>query len=376
MTDTRESRMSNAPSCPGQRPHTPGTAALARAALMLAALLALALVQVAAAQAEQPQIDVLVSGLYNPRGLAVGPDGAVYITEAGRGGDQAVKAGFYKIPFQIGRTARVTRVMPDGQWQIILDALPSVQTPDDIFGATAVTFIDDNLYVLTAAGGRDVGDPSYDNAVLQVAPDGTVTQIVNITTMNYQDPPLARLQDLRADVEGGVPFGLTALNGRLYATDGNLETVTEINLDGTTRRMVSLPASNRVLVGLTGAPDGSLWVCEYGPTPHPPGASKIDRLTLDDELTPVWTGLSEAIQIAFGPDGSAYALEFASKARVPSSGSLVRRWPDGHVETVLTGLNFATGLAIGPDGAVYIAENGHKSENGTGRVIRARLPGA
>ncbi|MFN8633231.1 MAG: ScyD/ScyE family protein [Chloroflexota bacterium] len=336
-----------------------------------AMLLVLAGAGPAAAQ-QSAQIEVLVSGLNNPRGLTMGPDGAVYITEAGRAGDEAVKAGFYHVPFNIGRSARVTRVLPDGTWQVVLDNLPSVKTPDDVFGATGVAFVDDTLYVLTAAGGRDVGDPSYDNAILRVSPSGAVDTLVNITQLNYQNPPLARLRDLRADVEGGVPFGLTAMGGRLYATDGNLETVTEVNLDGTTRRLVELPASNRVLVGLTGAPDGSLWVAEYGPLPHQPGASKISRLTLDGEMTVAWAGLTEAIQVAFGPDGSAYVLQFASRSRVTSSGSLIRRWPDGHLETLATGLNYPTGLALGPDGSFYVSENGHKSENGTGRVLRIR----
>lgn len=151
------------------------------------------------------------------------------MAEARRGGDQPVRAG---------------------SWQVVLDALPSVMTPDDVFGVTAVAFVDDNLYVLTAAGGRDVGDPSYDNAILRVDPRGEVSQVVNVTALNYQSPPLARLRDVRADVEGGVPFGMTAFGGRLYITDGNLETVTEVGLDGSTRRLIELPASNRVLVGL------------------------------------------------------------------------------------------------------------------------------
>src|SRR5205085_7195244 len=140
--------------------------------------------------------------------------------------------------------------------------------------------------------------------------------------LNYDEPPLSRLTDLRADVEGGVPFGLTAMNGCLYATDGNLETVTEVCQDGHHRRLVQLPYSNRVLVGLTPAPDGSLWVAEYGPSPHLPGSSRISRLMLNGEMTDAWTGLTTAIGVGFGPDGSAYALEFTSKSRNPNAGTL------------------------------------------------------
>lgn len=341
------------------------------AALALVLLLATVIVPRSMA-ADQIQVDVVLDGLFNPRGLTVGPDGAVYVAEAGRAGDDDVRAGYEKVPFKIGRTARVTRMTPGGQRDTILDNLPSVRTPDDIFGATGVAFIGDDLYVLTAAGGRDVGDPDFDNQILKVGPDGATSQVANMTQLNYQNPPLARLRDPRADVEGGVPYGLTAMDGKLYATDANLETVTEITLDGSSRRLIELPASNRVLVGLTPAPDGSLWVAEYGPFPHQPGGSKISRLTLDGELTDAWTGLTQAIGVAFGPDGSAYALQFASRARAGESGSLVRRWPDGHVETIVSGLNVPTGLAAAPDGSLFISENGNKSENGTGRVLRVQ----
>jgi hypothetical protein len=204
--------------------------------------------------------------------------------------------------------------------------------------------------------------------------NGDVAPVVNITALNYQNPPLARLRDVRADVEGGVPFGLTALDGRLYATDANLETVTEVSLDGSARRLGELPASNRVLVGLSGAPDGSAWIAEYGPSPHLPGSGKISRMSLDGELTVAWPGLVEAIGVAFGPDGSAYALQFAATSRQPSSGKLIRRWPDGRQEAILTGLNFPTALASAPDGSLFISESGHNSENGTGRVLHVQIP--
>ncbi|MFN8633233.1 MAG: ScyD/ScyE family protein [Chloroflexota bacterium] len=343
-------------------------------ALMLAgAILALAPTPTSAT-AQRGDFDVVASGLSNPRGLAFGPDGSLYVAEAGKGGERLVQAGYDRQPYHIGTTARVTKISWTGHLITVLPRLPSVETRDDIYGAAGVAFIGDSLYVLTAAGGRDVGDRSFDNAILRVSATGRVTRVADITEINYFSPPLARLNDVRADVEGGVPFGLTAMDGRLYATDANLETVTEIETDGAWRRLVSLPYSNRVLVGLTPAPDGSLWVAEYGPLPHPLGSSHISRLTLDGELSEAWMGLNLAIGVAFGQDGSAYALQFAETSRTPGVGSIVRRTPDGGSETIISGLSFPTAITTGPDGNLYVSEFGHKSENESGRIIRVHVP--
>jgi len=348
-----------------------------RAGLLLTTFLALLLLYQPEARADDtlpvtPQ--TFASGLLNPRGLAFGPDGWLYVAEAGAAGETKVEAGLGHLPYRIGRSARVTRISPAGEIETIAGDLPSVASQDAIYGAAAVAFVDDTPYVLTAAGGRDVGDPAFDNAIVRLSPDHTVTQILNLTQMNLQDPPLARRQDPRADVEGGVPYGLTAYNGRLYATDANLETITEVNLDGSYRRLLEYPASNRVLVSVQPAVDGTLWVAEYGPAPHQPNSSKVVSLTLDGRTSNAWTGLNETIGMAFGPDGSVYALLFAEKGRVPSSGTLLRRSPDGQVSLIASGLNFPTGLAIGPDGNAYISENGHASEDGSGRIIRVPLP--
>lgn len=52
----------------------------------LSALLA-ALVLCGVASAHAPRLEVVASGLDNPRGLDIGRWGALYVTEAGRGGE-------------------------------------------------------------------------------------------------------------------------------------------------------------------------------------------------------------------------------------------------------------------------------------------------
>src|SRR6266511_3974748 len=353
-----------------------------RGAALALALAALGLANLAFSTSEpgdgpgSASLEIVAEGLFNPRGLTLGPDGALYVAEAGNGGDTAVRAGIHGFPYQIGRSSRVTRVDPDGTSSVVLGQLPSVHTPDDVYGATGVAFIGDTLFVLTAAGGREVGDPAYDNAVLRVGSDGTAEQLFDLTAYNLGQPPRARVLDpARTDVEGGVPYGLAAFGGRLYATDGNHETVTEITPDGSARRLLEYPTSNHVLVGLTPGPDGALYVAEFGPWLHSPGTAKISRLTLDGDLSAAWTNLTSVIGVAFGPDGSTYALEFSSGRRVPRTGRLLRRGVDGTVEVLTSGLDYPTALTIGPDGDVYLSDSGHRSDDGTGRILRVRVAG-
>jgi len=188
-------------------------ASVSRSLAILAAAVALAIgvfglaVPVQHAGAQSVDFDVVASGLANPRGLAFGPDGALYVAEAGRGGEHLVNAGYDQVPYHVGTTAKVTRISWNGRLMTVLPHLPSVEARDDIYGAAGVAFIGDTLYVLTAAGGRDVGDRAFDNSILRVSNAGKVSHVADITEMNYQRPPLARVNDVRADVEGGCRSG-------------------------------------------------------------------------------------------------------------------------------------------------------------------------
>jgi len=324
--------------------------------------------------AASPTLRPVVTGLVNPRALVFGPDGALYVGEAGRAGPTAVRAGLDKVHYHIGRSARILRADLHGTVTTVAGALPSVHWGDDTYGVAGLAFFGPHLYALLGTGGRDVGDPGYANAVLRVGQDGALTPIANLTAYNRQQPPRARrLDPARTDVEGGVPFGFAALHGRLYATDGNQETVTEITPSGGLRRLLEYPASDHVLTGITPGPDGALYICEFGPAPHGPDTGMITRLTLDGQRSTVWSPLPAVIAVAFDPAGRLYALEFSTGQRVPHSGRLLRRGPDGQVEVLASGLNFPTALAFGPDGSLYMTLNGHRSENASGQVVQVDL---
>jgi DNA-binding beta-propeller fold protein YncE len=81
-----------------------------------------------------PSVSTYASGLTNPRGLAFGPDGNLYVAEAGTGGSQTpadidpscpLMVNVFS-PFTAGYSGRVTRVRADGTKETVADNLPSV----------------------------------------------------------------------------------------------------------------------------------------------------------------------------------------------------------------------------------------------------------
>src|SRR5262249_2795119 len=139
------------------------------------------------------------------------------------------------------------------------------------------------------------------------------------------------------------------------------------------RRLLEYPASNRVLTGITGGPQGDLYVAEFGPAPHAPNSARITALAPDGRHFDAWTDLNTAIGVAVAEDGTQYAIEFSSGERVASSGRLLRRSPDGSVAVLASGLNFPTAIALAADGSIFLAINGHRSEDGSGQVVRVTL---
>lgn len=107
---------------------------------MLGAVFALALGPPAAASSD---LRVVARGLDNPRGLAFGPGGDLYVAESGRGGSGPCVGTPETGETCFGTTGAVTRVdLGDGEQKQIADGLPSLATPagTDALGPTDVSF--------------------------------------------------------------------------------------------------------------------------------------------------------------------------------------------------------------------------------------------
>ena len=76
----------------------------------LVVLVGLLVVPTSAVVSSTPTVEVVASALDNPRGLAIGPDGAVYVAEAGRGGDGPCITNSAMRVVCYGATGAITRI--------------------------------------------------------------------------------------------------------------------------------------------------------------------------------------------------------------------------------------------------------------------------
>ena len=129
-------------------------------AALCASLLSVLVVALPAAAQPGPSAGRLIAGgLLNPRGIVVGPDGMLYVAEAGEGGDATVVVEGQT--FNVGHTGRISKIDPaTGQRTTVADALPSNSHPEfGTTGPTDVAFLGLQLYYVQTTGAPPGASP-------------------------------------------------------------------------------------------------------------------------------------------------------------------------------------------------------------------------
>ena len=95
-----------------------------------------------------------------PRGLEFGPDGALYVAEAGLGGQNDACLPVVPVvgPYHGGPTARISKITAPGQVSTVADGLPSGQSSlpsGDTLGVADVAFFGNHFYAQLAGAKRN-----------------------------------------------------------------------------------------------------------------------------------------------------------------------------------------------------------------------------
>jgi hypothetical protein len=346
-----------------------------------------AIAQTKASTHSSAQFTVFATGLNNPRGLAFGPDGNLYVSEAGLGGTNSTDKQCTQVvppvgPYTSGLTARISKISPAGVRSTVIDNLPSAQTSpalgSDKEGVASVAFIGNTLYALLVGGGCSHGNANVPNGIYQVNRDnGTWTLVANLSQFVQANPITnPSVGDFEPD---GDWYGMVATHDVLYVTEANHQEVDRITPGGQVSRVVDLSTMFVPPPGWQGATGityrGNFYVSTLGTFPIRPGTEFILKLTPSGQVKVAVSGLTAVLGVAFDARGRLFALETITTAGFPSplaagTGQVVCVGKHGTLTTVASGLTFPTGMTFGPDGKLYVSNIGFGAPgSGAGQIL-------
>lgn len=346
-----------------------------------------------------PPGEVVAEGLNNPRQVEIGLDGAVYVAEAGMGGDECTPPDPENPEAEtlcFGPTGAVTRIEGGEQAQVVT-GLTSTADPSGTFatGPHDFAFAEDGSIVVSMGLGapanlRDalaaqIPSAAFLGTALGIDEAGAQAILADIAAWEFENNP-----DGMSDFDEGAdsnPYGIAAgPDGTFVVTDAGGNTLLQIAPDGTITmlalfepRMVPIPPEFQepggptelpmapVPTSVEQGPDGAWYVGELTGFPFPVGGANVYRVSPEGEITVYASGFTNIVDIAFDASGNLYVVEMAKNGLLAAetagpddvqavTGALIMVAPDGtQTEVASEGLILPGGVAVGEDGTIYVS---------------------
>jgi hypothetical protein len=285
-----------------------------------------------------PTATLLASGLDGSLGSAIGPDGALYVAETVPG--------------------RISRVDPgSGAITTFASGLPPSPFGPGGAGVFDVAFIGNTAYAVVIGVGPDLGGTDV-VGIYRVDGPSSFTVVADIGEFNILNPP-----ETDFFVPSGVPFALEPYRGGFLVTDGHLNRVLYVTLDGDISIVIAF--DDIVPTGLA-MKGNKVYMAEAGPVPHLAQNGKV--VTFDAKKSPttateVASGAKLAVDVEFGHGNNLYVLSQGDfpvgsepgTPALPNTGALMEVNKDGTLTVITDGLNQPTSLEFIGDTAYIVS---------------------
>jgi hypothetical protein len=296
----------------------------------------------AAAAAETPSRHPiaarLVTGLGGGSGSAIGPGGALYVTERAAG--------------------RISRVDPrTGAITTFASGLPKEIAGVGFGGPVDVAFIGATAYALVTLVGPDVGGRDV-VGIYRVDGPHRFTVVADIGKFAIHNPP-----NTSFDVPTGVQYALEPYRGGFLVTDGHHNRVLRVTLDGEVTELIAF--GDIVPTGLA-VSGNTVYMAEAGPVPHRPQDGKVVAFRPKSPTAKqVASGASLLVDVEFGRGHRLYALSQGAfsggpegSPALPNTGALVKVNRNGAFTVITGGLDRPTSLEFIGDTAYVVTLTG------------------
>ena len=271
-----------------------------------------------------------VTGLHRARGSAVGPDGALYVTES-----------------DVGMIARVD---PDnGTVTTFASGLPT--SPLAAGGVVDIAFVKRTAYVLVTIVGANFVAPLPGDAtsvgIYRVDGPTSFTMVADIGKFSAANLPPP---DFPIGLKTGVQYALQPFRGGFLVTDGHHNRVLRVDRDGAISTL--LQVGNIVPTGLE-VRGNTIYMTEAGPVPHLPENGKVVTFSLESPTpTEIAHGQPLMVDVERGRGNGLFALSQGigspgappATPAEPNTGKFLRVNDDGSFTVIKDGIDRPTSL--------------------------------
>jgi hypothetical protein len=321
---------------------------------------------------------VVATGLNAPYKLTQGPGGAIYVAEAGTGGDSCtmvIGPDGNEAEACSGATGSVTRIESGVQTRVVTGLGSVALDTGEWFGPTAVGFpAGGDMHVLLGLGGdaaaRETLGQAQLGTLLRIPDGGDPVVVADLVAFEEENDPDGAFPGVTGPDSN--PFDLIFDGSDALVADAGANALLRVESDGTTSVEAVFPPTfvdtppflppgqmpmQAVPTGLAHGPNNSVFVSQLTGFPFEVGAANVFAVA-NGAVTTAFAGFTNIIDIARADDGTMYVLEFATNGLLNGPApALVQIRTDGTRKTLLNSAELPVpgGVAVGSDGMVYLS---------------------